>query len=84
MTTTLSKELINDFIDYVMSFYGADGLYPMGANRTIVRKATNDVMRIAKIKGRSFRGDSIGREQVRDMMCDKYNLQHILYSPTKR
>jgi hypothetical protein len=79
MTTTLSKELINDFIDYVMSFYGTDGLYPMGANRTIVRKATNDVIRIAKIKGQSFCGDSIDREQVRDMMCDKYNLQHILH-----
>lgn len=76
--TTLSKELINDFIDYVMSFYGADGLYPMGANRTIVRKATNDIIKIARIKGEKFCGDSYDREQVRDLLFDKYNL-----SPTK-
>jgi hypothetical protein len=57
-----------------MSFYGPDGIYPMGANRTIVRKATNDVIRISKIQGREFRGDSIDREFVRDLLIDKYNL----------
>lgn len=75
MTATFSKEFINDFIDYVMSFYGAGELYPItGINRTIVRKATNDVMRIAKIKGQLFCGDSFDREQVRDILIDKYNL----------
>ena len=71
---TFSKEFINDFIDYVMSFYGPDGLYSMGANRTIVRKAVNDVIRIAKIKGEKFCADSYDREQVRDLLIDKYNL----------
>ncbi len=70
----MSKEFINDFIDYVMSFYGPDGLYPMGANRTLVRKATNDIIRIAKIKEVPFCGDSIDREQVRDLLIIKYNL----------
>ena len=70
----MTKEELNHFIDYVMDFYGPDGIYPMGANRTIARKATSDVMRIAKIKGQSFLGDSYDREQVRDLMCDKYNL----------
>jgi hypothetical protein len=74
MTVTFSKEFINDFIGYVMSFYGPDGLYPMGANRTVVRKATNDVIRICKIKGQSFCGDSIDREFVRDLLIDKYKL----------
>ena len=74
-TTTFSKEFINEFIDYVMSFYGAGELYPIkGINRTIVRKATNDVMRIAKIHGHAFCGDSVDREQVRDLLIDKYNL----------
>ena len=73
--TTLSKELINDFVDYVMSFYGSDGIYPMGANRTVVRNATNDVMRIAKLKGEEFCGDSIDRELVRDLLISKYNLK---------
>ena len=66
---------MNDFIDYVISFYGPDGIYPMGANRTIARKATNDVIRICKIKGQEFCGDSIDRELVRDLMIDKYKLQ---------
>jgi len=75
----MTKEELNHFIEYVMSFYGPGKLYPItGINRTIVRKATSDVMRIAKIKGQSFLGDSFDREQVRDLMCDKYNL-----SPTK-
>jgi hypothetical protein len=75
----MTKEELNDFIEYVMSFYGPGELYPItGINRTIVRKATSDVMRITKIKGQSFLGDSFDREQVRDLMCDKYNL-----SPTK-
>jgi len=73
--TTFSKVIINDFIDYVMSFYGADGLYPIqGINRTLVRKAINDLIRIAKIKGQVFLGDSIDREQVRDLLISKYNL----------
>jgi hypothetical protein len=72
--TTLSKELINDFVDYVMSFYGSDGIYPMGANRTVVRKATNDIIKIARIKGEEFCGDSIDRELVRDLLISKYNL----------
>ena len=75
----MTKEELNHFIEYVMSFYGPGKLYPItGINRTIVRKATSDVMRITKIKGQSFLGDSYDREQVRDLMCGKYNL-----SPTK-
>ena len=70
----MTKEQINDFIDYVLSFYGPDGLYPMSANRTVVRKATNDIIKIVKIKGQEFCGDSIDREQVRDLLISKYNL----------
>ena len=74
MTATFSKVFINDFIDYVMGFYGPDGIYPMGANRTVVRKATNDLIRIAKIKEEEFCGDSYDREQVRDLLIAKYKL----------
>ena len=76
MTATFSKEFINDFIDYVMSFYGPGELYPIkGINRTVVRKAMNDVMKIAKIRDVPFCGDSIDREQVRDLLIDKYKLE---------
>jgi hypothetical protein len=76
MTAMFSKEFINDFIDYVMSFYAADGIYPItGINRTLIRKATNDVIRIAKLKGQEFCGDSVDRELVRDLLIDKYKLR---------
>lgn len=73
--TAFSEEFINDFIDYTLTFYGPDGIYPMGANRTVVRKATNDIIKIAKIKGDEFCGDSIDRELVRDLLISKYNLK---------
>lgn len=72
----MTKDDLNHFIDYVMRFYGADGLYPIqGINRTVVRKATNDVMKIAKIRHVPFCGDSFDREQVRDLLIDKYKLE---------
>ncbi len=66
---------MTEFYDYVLSFYGPDGIYPMSANLTIVRKATQDLIRILKIKGEKFCGDSIDRELVRDLLISKYNLQ---------
>jgi len=66
---------MTEFYDYVLSFYGPEGIYPMGANLTLVRKATQDLIRILKIKGQEFCGDSIDRELVRDLLIDKYKLQ---------
>ena len=78
MSATFSKEFINDFIDYVMSFYGAGELYPIkGINRTIVRKATNDLIRIIRTKGQAFCGDSIDREEVCNLLLFKYNLSFV-------
>jgi hypothetical protein len=72
----MTKNDLNHFIDYVMSFYGPGELYPIkGINRTVVRKATQDVMRIAKIREIPFCGDSYDREQVRDLLIDKYKLE---------
>lgn len=73
----MTQTELNDFVDYVMEFYGPDGIYPMGANPTVVRKATNDCMKIAKIKGDEFYGDSIDRELIRDLLIDKYKLQFV-------
>jgi hypothetical protein len=66
---------MTEFYDYVLSFYGKDGIYPMGATLTVVRKATKDLIRILKIKGQEFCGDSVDRELVRDLLIDKYKLQ---------
>ena len=70
----MTETQLNDFIDYVMGFYGPDGVYPMGANPDVICKATNDCMKIAEIKGEEFCGDSIDRELVRDLLISKYNL----------
>jgi hypothetical protein len=72
--STLRTEM-TEFYDYVLSFYGKDGIYPMGATLTVVRKATKDLIRILKIKGQEFCGDSVDRELVRDLLIDKYKLQ---------
>jgi hypothetical protein len=66
---------MTEFYDYVLSFYGKDGIYPMGANLTLVRKATDDLIQILQIKNEDFCGDSIDRELVRDLLISKYNLK---------
>ena len=73
--TAFSKVFINYFIDYTLTFYGTDGIYPMGADRTVILNATNDIIKIAEIKGEEFCGDSIDRELVRDLLISKYNLK---------
>jgi len=67
---------MSDFYDYVLSFYGIDGLYPMipTPNLTVIKSATNDLIRILEIKGEKFAGDSIDRELVRDLLISKYKL----------
>jgi hypothetical protein len=67
--------MMTEFYDYVLSFYGPEGIYPMGANMTLVQKATKDLIKILKIKGQEFCGDSIDRELVRDLLIDKYKLR---------
>jgi hypothetical protein len=66
---------MTDFYDYVLSFYGADGLYPMGATLKLIKQATSTHIKILKLKGDEFAGDSIDRECVRDLLIGKYNLK---------
>jgi hypothetical protein len=66
---------MTEFYDYVLSFYGKDGLYPMGATLPLIQQATQDLTQILQIKGEKFAGDSIDRELVRDLLIDKYKLQ---------
>ena len=72
---TLLVSMMTEFYDYVLSFYGKDGLYPMGATIELIQKATQDLIQILNIKGQEFCGDSVDRELVRDLLIDKYKLQ---------
>ena len=65
---------LQKFHDYVLSFYGDDGLYPMGATPKLIKQATSTHLKILKLKGDEFAGDSIDRECVRDLLISKYNL----------
>lgn len=56
---------MEEFIGYVMSFYGHDNLYDIGVTKEEVIKATNIRM---TFKSMPFDGDSIDRELVRDII----------------
>jgi hypothetical protein len=66
---------MTEFYDYVFSFYGSGGIYPMGATLELIEKATKDLIQILNIKGQEFCGDSVDRELVRDLLIEKYKLQ---------
>jgi hypothetical protein len=66
---------MTEFYDYVLSFYGPGGIYPMGATLPLIQQATQDLTQILQIKGEKFCGDSIDRELVRDLLIDKYKLK---------
>lgn len=66
---------MSDFYDYVLSFYGADGIYPMGAKLTQIKQATSTHLKILKLKGQEFCGDSFDRECVGELLVSKYNLK---------
>jgi hypothetical protein len=65
---------MTEFYDYVLSFYGPGGIYPMGATLELIESATSDLIKILQIKDQEFCGDSIDRELVRDLLIDKYKL----------
>ena len=67
--------LMTHFYDYVLSFYGADGLYPMGATLDLIEKATDIHIKILELKGQKFLGDSFDRECVGELLISKYNLK---------
>jgi hypothetical protein len=71
---TQTEQQLDEFYDYVLSFYGEGGIYPMGATLSLIQQATDDLIQILQIKNEEFCGDSIDRELVRDLLISKYNL----------
>ncbi len=63
-----------EFIDYVLSFYGVDGLYDISATRDEVLLATGIRMGMATWIGVPFEGDTIDREAVRDIILERRGL----------
>jgi hypothetical protein len=65
--------MMESFYDYVLSFYGDDGIYKIGATRDMVMEATQKYIS----SGANFAGDSFDREHVRDIMLNDYGLTMV-------
>ena len=68
---------IDEFTDYVFSFYGADdALYQMNVTKDDITLATEDYLQlISDLDSDIFTwgdGDSLDRERVRDMLVRNY------------
>lgn len=61
------RQTLAPFIDYCHSFYGAGGVYDMGATYTELWRAAEKHFR-SPDKLMPFEGDSIDREQVREIL----------------
>ena len=69
------------FINYVLAFYGRDGVYDMGATRTMVCDIINtylvgDVWIVPKhpYGTLDFGYDTLDRELIRDLLIEDYSL----------
>lgn len=63
----------SEFHSYVMGFYGPDGIYPLKRNGCFltlaaVKQATAQLLRDLREQRRGFEGDSVDREQVRELL----------------
>ena len=69
-------ERVNNFAEYVMDFYGPNGIYDMKATLQIVHLAIGMLMERSKERGGEFDCtiDSIDRERVRDIMIEEFEL----------
>ena len=61
---------MENWIEYVYSFYGPFGIYPMGATEGQIAEATAYLIE----RGDDVVYDSIDREKVRDIMIERFGL----------
>ncbi len=59
------------FVSYVMDFYGTGGLYDIGAREFEVRNAIRIRQDSARYQRFSFDMDSVDREFVRDIIIEQ-------------
>ena len=89
MTTKESMIAIQEFVDYVDSFYGTnDPIYPMMSKETkqpltqtdIHRATTNYLVMCLDEENDLYTwgdGDSLDRERVRDILLEEYNYKFV-------
>jgi len=66
-----------EFVDYVESFYGDDGIYDLGfkVTREHIWNATSVYLMRLTAERETFEGDTVDREIVRDIMIKQENEQ---------
>ena len=89
MTTTQGMTAIQEFVDYVDSFYGTnDPLYPMMSRETKqpltkfdIYRATENYLSRCSDENETLctwgDGDSLDRERVRDILLNDYNYKYV-------
>ena len=63
-----------EFIKYVYKFYGRSGIYDMGVSVEQIIEATNLHIEALSLKKDNPCYDSFDREQVRDILIEKFDL----------
>ena len=85
----ISKNSQSQFINYVLDFYGKDGIYPLAdpiiSNKFVERddvlkafKKYKSLLENARLLRTNYTwggGDSLDRERVRDILLQNYNFQ---------
>jgi hypothetical protein len=72
----MNNAIVNEFVDYVLSFYGPNELYDLGATREEVLQALAVRLLIGETGGQvPFEGDTVDRELVRDIMIKNREVQ---------
>ena len=56
------------FTQYMLDFYGPNGIYPLGFNKSQINLATQLYKTRLSAKGEEFYGDTVDRERVRDII----------------
>ena len=89
LTTKESMIAIQEFVDYVDSFYGTDDpLYPMMSRETKqpltkfdIHRATTNYLVMCLDENEKLctwgDGDSLDRERVRDILLEEYNYKFV-------
>lgn len=60
--------MMNDFVMYMLGFYGKDGIYDINATTEEILLATG--IRLERFKEISFCGDTFDREKIRDIILE--------------
>ena len=58
-----------NFTQYMLDFYGPNGIYPLGFNATQISLATQ-LYKTRLPEGVEFYGDTVDRERVRDIILE--------------